>query len=309
MSESELTRILIETPIDQLIELIRQKRKMALSKAAAFLNVSDDQLEEWVKILEDKGYLRLMYPPVGEPYIILGELPPGKLEPKIRELEKKKEKLGQKTKEMEGKISEVEEVDQNFVISEEELYKHLEEVEANLRSLDELEGKRKSIIAGAKELEEYAKKATENIDKVKENLKELDKKIKQKLEELKGHGDLMGHLEINSLKLEKEMKVLDKEINIVRKLVRAPHTPVLNEFKEILENQKARTSKIKESKAEIQKKTEEIKKEIESKKDELKEKETDHAKSILMELTKAKKEKGKRIKISKVLKLKDLTRR
>src|SRR3990172_3041670 len=132
MSEAELTKILIDTPIDQLIELIRQKKRVALSKAASYLNVTETQVEEWVSVLEERGFLRLMYPPIGEPYIVIGTLPPEKLKKKVKEFEKKKEKLNAKAVEMEEKLTEaedkVEATDEKFVKLQEELYKNLEGV-------------------------------------------------------------------------------------------------------------------------------------------------------------------------------------
>ena len=129
MSETELARVLIETPIDQLIELIKQKKKVPLSKAATHLNVTENQIEAWVKVLEEKGFLRLMYPPIGEPYIVLGSISPDKLDHKMKEFEKKKKKIKDGVEEMEDRISEaegkVEVTDQKFVKTQEDLYKNL----------------------------------------------------------------------------------------------------------------------------------------------------------------------------------------
>ena len=61
----------IETSIDKLICLLREKKRLKLSDAAKILKVTQKKIDEWVFMLEDKGIVDLKYPILGEPEIVL----------------------------------------------------------------------------------------------------------------------------------------------------------------------------------------------------------------------------------------------
>ena len=43
----------IETPIDELVKLLQERKKLSINKAASILGVETSKVEEWVKILEE----------------------------------------------------------------------------------------------------------------------------------------------------------------------------------------------------------------------------------------------------------------
>jgi hypothetical protein len=61
----------IQTSIDKLICLLREKKRLKLSDAAKTLKVTQKKIDEWVFMLEDKGIVDLKYPILGEPEIVL----------------------------------------------------------------------------------------------------------------------------------------------------------------------------------------------------------------------------------------------
>lgn len=61
----------IQTSIDKLICLLKEKKRLKLSDAAKVLNVSQKKIDEWVFMLEDKGIVDLKYPILGEPEIVM----------------------------------------------------------------------------------------------------------------------------------------------------------------------------------------------------------------------------------------------
>ena len=64
----------IETPIDELVKLLQERKKLSINKAASILGVETSKVEEWVKILEENGFVELIYPALGKPQIILKDL-------------------------------------------------------------------------------------------------------------------------------------------------------------------------------------------------------------------------------------------
>lgn len=56
-----------KTPIDKLFELVMNKGNVKIADAARNFAVSEEQLEEWAKILEEHGLIEIHYPPIGKP--------------------------------------------------------------------------------------------------------------------------------------------------------------------------------------------------------------------------------------------------
>ncbi|MBN2202866.1 MAG: hypothetical protein JW700_01610 [Candidatus Aenigmarchaeota archaeon] len=66
-----MVEFFIETSIDKLIGLIRERKRLKLSDASKILKVSQKRIDDWVFMLEDKGIVDLKYPVLGEPEIVL----------------------------------------------------------------------------------------------------------------------------------------------------------------------------------------------------------------------------------------------
>ncbi len=78
----------METDVDKLYELARDKGIIKVKDAAKTLGIDSEQVEEWGRILEEHKLVRLRYPPVGEPVIILKKFTTDS--EKIKELKAKK---------------------------------------------------------------------------------------------------------------------------------------------------------------------------------------------------------------------------
>ena len=61
----------LETDVDKLYNLTRDKGILKVKDAAKSLGIDNEQVEEWARILEEHKLVRLRYPPVGDPVIIL----------------------------------------------------------------------------------------------------------------------------------------------------------------------------------------------------------------------------------------------
>jgi len=61
----------LETDVDKLYEIVREKGILKIKEASKMLGIDSEQVEEWGRILEEHKLVRLRYPPVGEPVLIL----------------------------------------------------------------------------------------------------------------------------------------------------------------------------------------------------------------------------------------------
>jgi chromosome segregation ATPase len=57
----EFDELLITTGVDALVRLVKDKQKIELDDAAAALNIGRETLEEWARVLEEEGILRMEY--------------------------------------------------------------------------------------------------------------------------------------------------------------------------------------------------------------------------------------------------------
>lgn len=55
-----------KTDLDRLYELINEKGKVTLSDVTKGFNISEEMAQEWARILESHGLVKINYPPFGE---------------------------------------------------------------------------------------------------------------------------------------------------------------------------------------------------------------------------------------------------
>jgi CBS domain-containing protein len=67
--EHESENPALETNIDTLLALVKEKESVKFSEAAKKFNVPESKIEEWGNILEEYGLVRLHYPPIGTPML------------------------------------------------------------------------------------------------------------------------------------------------------------------------------------------------------------------------------------------------
>lgn len=87
----------IATGIDELLDLVQDKKKISIKDAARKLKVEEDKIETWSRVLSDEEMLELRYPanPLEPPFLQVV----GYTEKKKRKKKKKKDVYKEKKKE------------------------------------------------------------------------------------------------------------------------------------------------------------------------------------------------------------------
>ena len=57
----EFDELLVTTGVDALVRLVKEKQKVELREAASLLNIPENTLEDWARVLEEEGILKLEY--------------------------------------------------------------------------------------------------------------------------------------------------------------------------------------------------------------------------------------------------------
>ncbi len=230
---SKLKKLLIETPIDKLVELAQRKRGITVAEAAKILGVKEEQIEDWVHILEEHKMLKFEFPPIGEPKIIPLKMKPERFMRHIEEIRKKRAEIELLAKRYEEHVSEAENLfNQNLVPIEEDLYERLKELESNLKRLKvlkdmerkmeneiaEFERTKAYLLKEVGKLESKADKVTAKIESVNASAKELEKDLESALDDLNKHDKKMRILSEEQTRIKEELAALNKEIKIVAAL-------------------------------------------------------------------------------------------
>jgi len=274
----EINDMLIETPIDKLIKLVKEKERITIAEVAKTLGATETQVEDWVRILEERDFVELRYPTIGEPLIILKRVTDAKINQKEKKFEKEKEKIEKKTEKFEEKVTETEKkiemTDKEVSELEKELHKRIEGVEANLKILDSLEAKKQEIVSDTKEIEQKTEGVVKNFEGVKADIEEIDKKINDKIKFIDEHGNQIKDLEALRQEIRKDIENLDAEIKLTKLVFKgkSANPPSLNPLRRLFQKHEERHEKIKEKHEELHKKVSDIKQKTEKKKNKVKKK-------------------------------------
>lgn len=59
--------LILETDVDKLLKIIEKKESVAVDELAGTLKVNEEKIEEWGRLLEEHGLIRMEYPTFGKP--------------------------------------------------------------------------------------------------------------------------------------------------------------------------------------------------------------------------------------------------
>ncbi|MEM7825359.1 MAG: CBS domain-containing protein [Candidatus Aenigmatarchaeota archaeon] len=66
-SVTEKIPTMMETDIDRILAVIKEKKRVKFSELEKMFEVGKETIEEWAKVLEDHGLAEIFYPAIGEP--------------------------------------------------------------------------------------------------------------------------------------------------------------------------------------------------------------------------------------------------
>jgi len=207
---------LISTGVDQLINVVFNKKKVKLDDVATELGISQNVILEWVKILEDEGLIRVEYS-FTTPYLIWAgqefREPEG-----IKDVKNEKDSL---TDEVEGFVNKITGEIKNVKENKKKLKTLLDQISAfdtNVSKVSSnLSSIRKSIIDNSDSIQKL-------ITSVEEESKEFDKKYedyRKKLDSASGSfkgdstkvNELIKNYEMHKSKLDGVLLSLNSQLN------------------------------------------------------------------------------------------------
>jgi len=224
----EFDELLITTGVDALVRLVKEKQRVEIEDASAILNIPVDTLEEWSRVLEEQGILRIEYRLT---HIYLAWVKPTEEEIEVEKesFYEEKEDIGQevvKIKESIKKETEgIEELQKSFADFYEKAFARIEKLEQTVSPLPA----GKAISEGV--FSDYQKELQQmnaDLAGTKQALKQIDKEIadlgldegvstsKQTMERMEGVFADMRKLqkEMQKLQAKAEKEKLPKDVKM-----------------------------------------------------------------------------------------------
>jgi DNA repair exonuclease SbcCD ATPase subunit len=263
--------MLIETQIDELARLVSERKKVTVRDAAKILKTDEPQIEEWVRILEEYGFVELIYPALGEPQIILKEVNKKDSIKKEKDLISKKEAVEEKTKDFEKKVDKIEKKvnlsSKEFSELEGDLKDKLNELDKNLKIVDKLESTKDEIIKRSSEIKNVADSVSKEIDDIKDEINQMENKVNEHIKTMEEHETSMKDIEEDKKVIENEIMNLEKETKIVKLFLKKPVKVSVINLKNIFAKHEEKSQKISKKRKEIHEKALKMKSIVSNKKE------------------------------------------
>ncbi len=193
--------LLISTGVDNLIRLVHDAGKIELKDAAKNLGLSTASVEEWSRVLEEEGLIRIDYQ-LTKIYIVWVGSKPGDIERRAERMGDKKAELVKDIETMLGKLQS----------REDELNKLDKEFKKMTELLDPKLGGVRRRLDALKEIEEEKDKLfdthVEKMEKAKEEYRKLNQNLTQDEQKAKEMHEKIHEIHAGVEKLEPELEEL-----------------------------------------------------------------------------------------------------
>jgi len=268
MDKPKMRQLIIETDVDKLVNILARTGKVKMTTAAKRIGVKSTQIEEWGKVLEEHGLVKLVYPLVGEPRIEVVKVLP--VEKKAAEFEGRHEQIKERAKEFDNKVAAVQQTvhisEGNFKELDKELRERLGDAERRIKRLGEIREMKKSLDDDVAHWEETGKRIADQSSHVHSSSKELsaditdmqnimntiDGTITKTLTFCEQHSGQIANLTDEKKAIEEEIAILDKEVRMVAALTHHPFKiPMFTGLKRMLKSDKKKLDKAEKHKEKL----------------------------------------------------------
>ena len=220
----EIESTFIETGVDKLVKLVKERGKIALSDASTELGVGRSVIQEWVDFLEEEGIIGVEYQ-LTKPYLVERKLTKPEIKLKAKEFASKKDVFIRKAEVslsfLEKQEEELRKVKGEFDKLKNELGFELDNVREDLKQLEHYQQLREDL---QKQLEEQKNESKSKIEEMLQHIlreqkryEELTTEIGKKKEEIAKEKAEANSLEESEQLLHKKLMVLKETINVIEK--------------------------------------------------------------------------------------------
>ncbi|MBW2999978.1 hypothetical protein KY339_04860, partial [Candidatus Woesearchaeota archaeon] len=177
---------IIKTGVDQLVTLIKEKKKVSTEEAAKALGVSNDTIEGWADFLEDDGIISIETR-FSKVFLVERKLSKSEIDKKLGEHKIQREGFVRKLKTIFQQIhtesEEMKKFKQDFMKAKKDLGSELKDVQKEMDKIDRYDEMKKAIDEKRAAFEKRFEQRLKEIDKRAEQEKKKYEAIEKEIEE------------------------------------------------------------------------------------------------------------------------------
>ena len=219
----------IETGVDKLVNIIKERGRIALIDAAKELGVSATVIQEWVDFLEDEGIISVEYK-FTKPYLVERKLTKKEVEGKSKEFANKKEVFVRKAEFslsfLEKQGEELKSVKSEFDKLKNDLGLELDAVREDLAKLEHYQQLRQEL---QKQVEEQKIEAKTKIEELTNQITREQKRYRELIADIKNERVELTKEKAEAVSIEESEKILNKKLMELKYMIGLIEKKVSNE--------------------------------------------------------------------------------
>jgi DNA repair exonuclease SbcCD ATPase subunit len=163
--DMEFDELLITTGVDALVRLVKEKQRIELEEASGILNIPQETIEDWTRVLEEEGILKMEYR-LTRIYLLW-------VRPTEEEISQEKESFYEEKKGLEGEVERIRQNVSSGVGEAEGLKKSFDQFYAKVYGRMEALEKMVALVPAAKTIsEDILGKYSDDLSKIETDLQD-----------------------------------------------------------------------------------------------------------------------------------------
>ena len=215
----EIESSVIETGVDKLVKIVKERGRIALADAAKELGVSATVIQEWVDFLEEEGIISVEYK-LTKPYIVQKQLTKKEVETKAKEFAGKKDVFVRKAEVslsfLEKQAEELKNVKGEFDKLKNDLGLDLDTVRNELKELEKYQQLKEEL---RRQVEEQRREAKTKMEEFAKQILTEQKKYWEFVADIKREREALAKENTDAASLEESEKILNKKLEELKGMV------------------------------------------------------------------------------------------
>ena len=202
----------IETGVDRLVNLVKERGRILLTDAAKELGVSPAVIQEWVDFLEEEGILSVDYK-LTKPYLVERKLTKKEVEDKAKEFSSKKDVFVRKAEVslsfLEKQEEELRKVKSEFDRLKSELGFELDNVRNELSELEKYHQSRQEL---QKQIQEQKDDAKAKIEELTKQILREQQRYQEMIADISKEKEELSREKVEAKSIEESEAILNKKL-------------------------------------------------------------------------------------------------
>ncbi|HLC61183.1 MAG TPA: hypothetical protein VJJ52_07185 [Candidatus Nanoarchaeia archaeon] len=215
----EIGESIIETGVDKLVKLVKERGRIALADSAKELGVSTTVIQEWVDFLEDEGIISVEYK-LTKPYLVERKLTKKEVDVKSKEFEGKKEGFIRKAEVslsfLQKQSEDLKKVKSEFDKLKGELGLQLDTVRSELEQLEKYQQLKQDM---QKQIENQKSDAKIKIDDLIKQITAEQRRYQELVSEVNRERDDLTREKAEAKSIEESEKMLSRKLLELKSMI------------------------------------------------------------------------------------------